>query len=368
VSRWRTEPQRLLLTRTGLLDATGKTWPDFATWCAAHRGAGVALVAGADRVQSLRVPDDLPLADDEALTQYARLQFSHYFGPAAQAWPLALCQRVACALADPQSLADWQATAATHRVRLLSLRPSWSLAASPADGCVAVEEEGTLTWLQFRHGHLVDLQLRHVAPGGREDLLQELQADGGTAVTLQPSELLAASPANPGPDFIAPRHRSPPLVWAWATSAAAACALVAVQAVGQQGEAGRLAEQGAVLDRLARAQPAPAVRRATPSPAAQGRAAAIARQLDTDWGARWADLERALPAGLQLRALDLDGSSLRLEGQADEADVITRLVDRLALQAAPGDEVVLTRLQRPESAADGTGLRFELVRRAGSAR
>ncbi len=76
--------------------------------------------------------------------------------------------------------------------------------------------------------------------------------------------------------------------------------------------------------------------------------------------------ERALPPGVQLSTLDLDRQALRLEGQAAEAEAVTRLVDRLALQAAPGEEVVLTRLQRPDGAAEG--LRFELVRRAGGPR
>ncbi len=106
------------------------------------------------------------------------------------------------------------------------------------------------------------------------------------------------------------------------------------------------------------------MRAPTPNPAARSRTWAAARQLDTDWAARWTELERALPPGLQLAALDLDGKTLRLEGQAAAADTVTQLVDRLALQAAPGEEVVLTRLQRPDMPGDSALLRFELVRRA----
>ncbi|WP_457356096.1 PilN domain-containing protein [Roseateles sp. P5_D6] len=346
MSRWRTE-RRLLAA-------------DFADWCAAHPGARVELFVGAERMHSLLVPEDLPLADEAALLGYARLQFTHYFGPAAQHWPLAAWPRGACALADG-SLAELQATAAAHRVRIVSLRPSWTLAPAQ-DGGTAVIDEGLLTWLRGEDGCLVELQQRHVD----DELLKELAG----AHIAHARDLLAGPGGQPGPDFIAQPSRARPLLWAWAATAAAACALVAVQAQGQREEAQRLAEQSAVLDRLAR--PAPAAKPAPPNPAARGRAWAAARQLDTDWPARWTELERALPPGLQLAALDLDAKTLRLEGQSPAAEAVTQLVDRLAMQAAPGEEVVLTRLQRPDAPtatpADAGPLRFELVRRSGGPR
>ena len=349
MSRSRTE--RVLLIADGLRDAQGQTWPDFATWCAAHAGARVQLLAGPDRMHSLLVPEDLPLADDAALLGYARLQFTHYFGPAAQHWPLAAWPRGACALTEGDPV-ELQATAAAHRVRLMSLRPSWTLAPAQ-DGDTAVIDDGMLTWLRRRDGELVELQQRHVD----DELLHELRA----ARVLHARDLLTEPSGTVGPDFIAQPSRMRPLVWAWAAAAAAACVLVAVQAQGQREEAQRLAEQATVLDRMAR--PAPA-RTVAPNPAARVRTWMAARQLDTDWAARWTELERALPPGLQLAALDLDGKTLRLEGQANTADAVTQLVDRLAMQAAAGDEVVLTRLQRPDAPGDGTLLRFELVRRA----
>lgn len=351
----RSPTERLLLTADGLVDARGRAWPDFAAWCAAHAGARVALLAGPDRMHSLRVPDDLPLADDDALRRYARLQFTHYFGPTAQAWPLATWPRGACALADGD-LPAWQAAAAAHRVRLVSLRPSWTLA-SPADGDTAVIDGDMLTWLRWHGGEVAELQQRHVDG----EWLSELP--GTRAVAAQ--ALLAQAGATAGPDFITPPSRTRPLVWAWAGAAAAACALVAVQAQGQQDEARRLAEQAAVLDRLA--GPATAARAKPADPAARARAWTVARQLETDWAALWTDVEHALPPGVQLGALDLDRQALRLEGQASDPDAVTRLVDRLALGAAAGDEVVLTRLQRPDT-GDAAQLRFELVRRAGAAR
>lgn len=353
--------KRLLLTDIGVVDAQGRTWPDFATWCAAHAGARVALLAGPQRMHSLRVPDDLPLPDDAALLAYARLQFGHYFGAHAQRWPLAAAGRVACALAEGD-LATLQATAAAHRVRLVSLRPSWTLA--PAlDGDTAVLDEGLLTWLRRRDGQLLELQQRPVD----DELLLELQTDR----RVDARALLAEAQGQPGPDFIAPPSPARPLMWAWAATAAAACALVAVQALGQRDEAGRLAEQAALLDRITRQHTAAPAAAAPPNPAARSRAWAVAGQLDTDWPALWTAVERALPPGVQLTGLDLDRQALRLEGQTAEADAVTRLADRLALQAAPGDEVVLTRLQRPDGSPGGAadaGLRFELVRRAGSAR
>lgn len=352
----RSPTERLLLTADGAVDASGQGWADFAAWCAAHPGARVALLAGPDRMHSLRVPDDLPLADDAALLGYARLQFTHYFGPAAQQWPLAAWPQGACALADGD-LATLQATAAAHRVRLMSLRPSWALV--PADdGDIALLEGALLTWLRRRDGRLVDLQQRHAD----DELLQELQG----ARLVHAKDLLTAPGNTDAPDFIAQPSRARPLIWAWAATAAAACVLVVLQAQSQHDEAQRLLEQAAVLDRLARPATAPKAR--PPNPAARSRAWATAQQLGTDWATLLSDMERALPPGLQLAALDLDRSALRLEGQAGDPDAVTRLVDRLAMTAAPGEDVVLTRLQRPETAADGGGLRFEVVRRSGAQR
>jgi hypothetical protein len=353
VSRSRTE--RLLLAADGLRDAQGKTWPDFAAWCVAHAGARVALLAGPQHMHSLLVPEDLPLADDAALLGYARLQFTHYFGPAAQQWPLATWPRGACALTG--NLPGLQAAAAAHRVRIVSLRPSWALA--PAEeGDTAVIDGDMLTSLHRRDGRLVELQQRHVD----DALLQQLQGER----VVHAADLLASPGGLAAPDFIAQPSRARPLLWAWAATAAAACVLVALQAQGQQDEARRLQEQSAVLDRLTRS--ATLAQAKPPSPAARSRAWAVSRQLSTDWATLCSDVERALPAGLQLTALDLDRQALRLEGQAGEADAVTRLVDRLAMDARPGEDVVLTRLQRPEPPADAGGLRFELVRRAGAAR
>lgn len=354
MSRSRTE--RLLLTADGAVDARGQCWADFPAWCAAHAGARVALLAGPDRMHSLLVPDDLPLADDTALLGYARLQFTHYFGPTAQQWPLTAWRHGACAWTDGD-LTDLHQVAAAHRVRVTSLRPSWTLAPTD-DGDMALLDGPLLTWLRRRGGRLTELQQRHVD----DALLQEL----GDARIVHAKDLLAGADGAASPDFVPQHSRARPLIWAWAATAAAACATLALQAGGQQDEARRLSEQEAVLARIAR-PPERSTARPT-NPAMQARAWSVAGQLGTDWPGLWSHVERALPPGVQLTALDLDRHTMRLEGEAGESDAITRLVDRLTLGAATGDEVVLTRLQRPEPPVDAGGLRFELVRRAGGPR
>lgn len=346
----RSPTERLLLTPAGLVDARGQAWPDFGAWCAARAGARVELLAGPRHMHCLLIPGDLPLADEEARLRYARLQFTHYFGAQAQHWPLAAWACGACALVDVD-LAALQATATAHRVRLTSMRPSWTLA-EVAEGDSVVLDGDMLTLLRMQGGELVELQQRHVDDEPQAARINDVR------------ELLSASGGQPGPDFIAQPSRLRPLMWAWAATAAAACVLVVMQAQGQREEAQRLAEQAAVLDRIAR--PAAAARAKPADPAKRTQAWAVARQLDTDWAALWTDVERAIPPGLQLAALDLDRQGLRAEGQAGDADTVTRFVDRLALQAGPRDEVVLTRLQRPD-ASEGELLRFELVRRAAGA-
>lgn len=326
---------------------------DFAAWCESHPGCRVELIAGAERMHSLLVPEDLPLADDAALQQYGRLQFCHYFGAAAQPWPLASWQhgaeRGVVALAQADGVAALQAVAAAHRVRIVSLRPSWTLATARDGDCVVVDGE-MLTWLQRRNGRLVSLQQRSVS----DELLREF----GGATILQTHDLLDAREPRRGPDLLTQPSATRPLVWVWAGAAAAACALVALQARGLADESTRLTEQANVLQQFNR--PAPAHPASAPSPAARARAWAAARQLDTDWAARWSEVERALPPDLQLMALDLDARAARIEGQAVVADAVTQLVDRLALTARPDEEVVLTRLQRTDN---GGGMRFEIVRR-----
>ncbi len=187
----------------------------------------------------------------------------------------------------------------------------------------------------------------------------------------------------PQPDFMPAPVRPGGLIWLWLLVAVVVLAALAVQALALREQAQGLTEQAFLLERLTQQSAAavkPLAGRAK-SDLQRQQVWAVAHQLDADWVGRWTALEQALPPGLQLQALEMDGKKdgqmLRLEGLAPSADPVMQLVDRLALQArekagASGSEVVLTRLQRPES-GDKSGaevpglLRFELVRRRAAA-
>ncbi|MCV2349678.1 PilN domain-containing protein [Paucibacter sp. Y2R2-4] len=196
----------------------------------------------------------------------------------------------------------------------------------------------------------------------------------------------------PQPDFM-PGAQKPSLwMWAYLLLASLCLGLLLLQQYQLRVQAQQLEEQWLLLDQLSAqsgaARGTAATRGAVDAsssvnrtPELQARAWVIAAELrpelGKDWGSRWQALEQALPPGLQLQAMDLQGGSLRLEGSALEAERVMQLVDRLALQArsVPGSEVVLTRLQKPEGPLDGmagggaeaAGLRFEVVRRQASA-
>lgn len=200
---------------------------------------------------------------------------------------------------------------------------------------------------------------------------------------LNPRALRIAGPSRstnwPQPDFM-PAARKPGLwMWAYLLLASLCLGLLLLQQHQLRLQAQELDEQWQLLDKLARGTaktrgPVDAISSGNKAPELQARAWAIATELrpalDKDWGSRWQALEQALPPGLQLQAMDLQGGSLRLEGSALEAERVMQLVDRLALQArsVPGSEVVLTRLQKPEGQAEGMAgeLRFEVVRRQAS--
>lgn len=400
-------PAPLYLAEDGLWDA-GRVHADFNAWCQAHPGRRARLAISASTLRTLVAPTDLPLADEAALAAYARLQFGHYFGAAAQGWPMATwwvgaksgAQRGACALVDT--------ALPTQDRRLAALQPSWSLAlrqqagADPAWAAaprtaLALVEGRALTWMCLRDGALNELHQRVLDEGAGEAELQSLlqglqEATGGfshapklvgwsgvdipglqrhpqDAAWLTTTQRGAARSQLPAPDFARATRRPGLLPALWLLAAVAACALAAQQALQQRDEAARLTEQAQVLARMA--GPARTAPNTTPpaSNAARGRATAFAQRLRTDWPALWLAVERALPPGVQLQALELDARQLRLEGHAAQADSVMQLVDRLALQPGSSDdgprEVVLTRLGKPDRADEQSlGLRFEIVRRA----
>ncbi|WP_310389763.1 hypothetical protein [Roseateles sp.] len=173
----------------------GQRWPDFEQWCAAHPRQQVRIWVGGAWVHNVSVPADMPLADAQAVRAYARLQFVHYFGAAAQAWPLAVWsqgqQRNAVALQEQAGLSLNALTSAaqTQGVRILSVRPAWSHAlaqAAATDSAWAQAEcsglgllEGLcFSWLSLAHGKVVDVQQRYLDQGDAPEvkaLLQRLQ-------------------------------------------------------------------------------------------------------------------------------------------------------------------------------------------------
>ncbi|MEJ6005727.1 hypothetical protein WG899_09225 [Paucibacter sp. AS339] len=189
-----------------IAQASGRSWPDFESWCAAHPGQQLRIWVGGAWVHNVSVPADMPLADAQAVKAYARLQFVHYFGAAAQDWPLALWQagsgpaagqRHAVALQEQGglSLAALSHTARAHRVRILSLRPAWSHAlaiAATLDQAwakaecsgLALLEGRMLSWLRLSKGQLVEVQQRYLdqADGHElQTLMQGLQPDTGSS-------------------------------------------------------------------------------------------------------------------------------------------------------------------------------------------
>lgn len=171
----------------------------------------------------------------------------------------------------------------------------------------------------------------------------------------------------PQPDFMPAPVRPGMLMWAWLLVAAGLVLAAGWRWQELQDQRAVLAEQAALLSRMAQPEQAAAPNSAELQRRAWALAAQLAPSKGEDWASRWLAVEQALPAGLQLQALEMEGAAMRLEGLAPRAELVMLLVDRLATQAASqqggASEVVLTRLQRPEGVAESDLLRFEVVRR-----
>ena len=112
-------------------------YADFEAWCAAHAGLNVRIVLSSALTHQLVADPSLPVDDNEAVLAWARHQFVHYHGAAAQHWALAPwcdgAQRGAVALhaLKPDELLQ---SAARHRVRIRAIEPWWSVALRVATG------------------------------------------------------------------------------------------------------------------------------------------------------------------------------------------------------------------------------------------
>jgi hypothetical protein len=124
----------------------------------------------------------LGLRDADAVRHYAQQQFTHYHGPQAAAWPLAVwfdagrgdrgSQAGACAVhgIDLESL---QADARRHAVRVRSIAPVWSAGLrslgrwlprfeDAGRHALLLVEGGVATWLVAEGGRVVALSQRYL--------------------------------------------------------------------------------------------------------------------------------------------------------------------------------------------------------------
>lgn len=203
-------PQRLYVTLDGCcvvqgaasLEPAPARYDDPAAWCAAHPGATLHLVLSSALTHQLCVDDPaLPLTDETAVAAWARHQWLHYHGAAANDWAVtAWCrtdergaERGACAL-HGLDLPRLQQAAQAHRVRLQAVqagwcaalhwvaqqRPSWGHAGVAA---LWVVEGAQCTRVQVRQGQVQGVRTRWLAAPQAQDLAELLlvtpDADAG---------------------------------------------------------------------------------------------------------------------------------------------------------------------------------------------
>ena len=149
---------------------------DFNAWCRAHSGCEARLFVSGHLLHSLVVDPALRLFDEPAVRAYAAQQFSHYHGPQARQWPMAVWAQPsnsgACAM-HSVDLPALMAQAAAHDVWVRSIAPVWSAGLEsvsrlkPAFGGVqaqalALVEGRRVTWLVAAAGSVVSLQQRFI--------------------------------------------------------------------------------------------------------------------------------------------------------------------------------------------------------------
>jgi len=401
-------PQTLFLGPDGVQTAEGQVLP-FADWCASHAGQAADVIASARLLHELVCEPGLPLDDEAALQSYARQLFSHYFGAAAQRWPLAGWRAGARRGATALHGLDWaalQQAADEADVDLRSARPAWApllqrLAREQATAALAWVEGSLLSWVVLKAGEVAAVRQQRLAEptfAALAGTLSELRAaDAVDAVTAagyglsgeasmpaqvqvlgrldatQPELGLFAQAVDrslPQPDFLAQRVRHSLLAWPLALTGLLVLATAGWSAVDshrQHDEAQAGVDQLAarIAGRKPAAAAAPRVAKTMPAADAERlrSAAEVQALLQQNWEPLLSNVEEAgasLPAG-QLSWLSLDYSAgrneLRLEGLVQDKAVALQLVDRLA--AAPGwDNVVLSRFQNGEQGL--VGQRFEL--------
>lgn len=212
-------PQALFLNADGVQVANASSLPpqELADWCRQHSGGAATLTVSTQLLHELVCEPGLPLDSEADLQAYARQQFSHYFGAAAKAWPLATWRVGAPAGTNSGTAGErcgtsaWHgpegaalaATAAEHQLLLRRVQPAWAavlqrLAAqepqwlSAPTAALAWVEGQVLTWLQLQDGQLQalrQLRLPAATPAALNETLLEL-LDSPAAGATQRSVLV----------------------------------------------------------------------------------------------------------------------------------------------------------------------------------
>ncbi len=206
--RWRTHD--LLLHGGGLSDGE-RCWPGFAAWCEAHAGSRCRVWLASALLHELVCDPTLPLADDAAVLAWARPLLQHYHGDPALAWPLAAWaqgRRRGVSVLHGVPLGGLLAAAAASRVRLLSLRPWWSLCLAQAlqrhpalrgpQALLLLVEGPRLAVLGLAQGQLARLELRRLSGNGADALAPWLDGANGPTLVLTLDMSGAVRPAAAG--------------------------------------------------------------------------------------------------------------------------------------------------------------------------
>ena len=158
------------------LDTATDEYADFDAWSQANSGCEARLFVSGHLLHSLVVDPALRLSDEPAVRAYAAQQFSHYHGPQAQQWPMAVWSQPtnsgACAL-HSVDLPKLMAQAAAHDVRVRSIAPAWSAGldslsklkpafAGAQPQALALIEGRRVTWLVAQAACVVALQQRFI--------------------------------------------------------------------------------------------------------------------------------------------------------------------------------------------------------------
>jgi hypothetical protein len=358
----------------------------FEDWCRAHEGAACHLVVPSHLLHELSFESGLPLHSDVERRAYARQQFSHYFGAAAQRWPLALRLDGASALHG----VDWialQARAKAHRVRFVGAQPYWAalirhLKAVDRDwgnlptAALAWVDGALCSWIVLEGGRvrsIRQLRLRDASASAIDEALP--QFDGPVRVIQANAEMFAAV----GKDSVSPvsflptRHRPPGLAWGLMAIGALTLATAGWKAwTAYQALALVQHREASLESRLA--VPAAPVRPTTSTASltnadreSERRAREVQALLQLPWESAFTAVERLGAHGQSnWLSMEINGTrrELRLDGVAPDKLLALQLVDHMAEQ--PGwQQVMLGRLQAAD--AGMIGQRFDLTARFGSA-